>query len=138
MNPFLEPTSTKLWGLSFLLKETTGAFIRTHDWPISHQTCYHCLLLVIIFNVTAVKRQNCKLDWLCALILEPVLSNRLHTLMCNMTHWTRLILFPELELPAVLSDLIKCTLHVSYYSRYMKQNSPMDTELLNSNWHPVL
>ena len=25
-NPFLEPTSTKQWGWSFLLKETTGAF----------------------------------------------------------------------------------------------------------------
>ena len=36
-NPFLEPTSTKQLELSFLLKETTGAFdgARTHDWQVS-------------------------------------------------------------------------------------------------------
>ena len=42
LNPFLEPTSTKQWGLSFLLKETTRAFdgAPTHDWPITSQTRY--------------------------------------------------------------------------------------------------
>ena len=36
-NPFLEPTSTKQWEYSFLLKETTGVFdgARTHDWQVS-------------------------------------------------------------------------------------------------------
>ena len=36
-NPFLEPTSTKQWEKSFLLKETAGAFdgARTHDWQVS-------------------------------------------------------------------------------------------------------
>ena len=39
-NPFLEPTSTKQEGYSFLLKETTGAFdgARTHDLPITSET----------------------------------------------------------------------------------------------------
>ena len=33
----MEPTSTKQWGLSFLLKESTGAFdgARTLDWQAS-------------------------------------------------------------------------------------------------------
>ena len=36
LNPFLEPTSTKQWEKSFLLKETTGAFdgVWTHDWQV--------------------------------------------------------------------------------------------------------
>jgi len=36
-NPFLEPTSTKLLELSFLLNETIGAFdgARTHNWQVS-------------------------------------------------------------------------------------------------------
>ena len=40
-NLFLEPTSTKQQGLSFLLKETTGAFDGswTHDLHITNQTC---------------------------------------------------------------------------------------------------
>ena len=40
-NPFLEPTSTKQWGESVLLNETTGAFAgggggggRAHEWQI--------------------------------------------------------------------------------------------------------
>ena len=33
-NPFLEPTSTKSWGLSFLLKETTQAFMNDRPPPI--------------------------------------------------------------------------------------------------------
>jgi len=36
-NLVLKPTSTKLWGLSILLKETMGAFdgTQTHDWQAS-------------------------------------------------------------------------------------------------------
>ena len=38
-NPFMEPTSTKLWGVSFLLNETMGPFDRAgiHDWAITNQ-----------------------------------------------------------------------------------------------------
>ena len=41
-NPFLEPTSTKQWEQSFLLKETTWTFdgAQTHDWRISSQIRY--------------------------------------------------------------------------------------------------
>ena len=40
LNPFLEQTSPKQWGKSFLLKETTVAFdgVRTHIWPMRHAT----------------------------------------------------------------------------------------------------
>jgi len=47
----MEPTSTKQWGQSFLLKETTGAFdsTQTHDWQIS--SYYKSDVVQVLFNV---------------------------------------------------------------------------------------
>ena len=50
-NLFLEPTSTKQWESSFLLKETTGAFdgARTHDWQVStdNESVNTCIVEIV-------------------------------------------------------------------------------------------
>ena len=55
-NPFLEQTSTKQLGCSFLLNETTGAYYgtRTHDLHITSQTPRRpfCVQLNIIFKLS--------------------------------------------------------------------------------------
>ena len=60
LDPFLEPTSTKQQGISFLLKETTGAFVggQTHDCLITSQTRYplrHAAYLKVSSNIGEIK-----------------------------------------------------------------------------------
>ena len=45
-NPFLEPTSTTQYGLSFLLNETTEAFdgARAHELHISVRSMFKCYI----------------------------------------------------------------------------------------------
>ena len=59
-NAFLEPTSTKQWGLLFLLKVTTGALdaIRSHDWWIRNQTRYPQRLGIDVWHVLVISWCN--------------------------------------------------------------------------------
>ena len=67
-NPFLEPTSTKPKGLSFLLKETTGAFDRARAHKLRVRRAY-----LVILTDEGVHRSHDKHErWQAAVICTQV------------------------------------------------------------------
>jgi len=66
MIEFVSETSTKQWGWSYLLKETTGAFCvfeSTTDWlQVIHST--HCATMLLMEErIRALPTVLCNLTW---------------------------------------------------------------------------